>query len=76
MQPTPCILKHRAQVGEGLTRLGFKCRACRLASRRNYARLTGGEHEIAYSHSLRVGTNPRNTPAVDDFLWECHRRLP
>jgi hypothetical protein len=25
---------------------------------------------------LRVGTNARNTAAVDDFLWKCHRRSP
>jgi hypothetical protein len=75
VQTSPSILKHGAQIGEGLTSLRFKCRAGRLASRRIYARLTGGKDEVAYSHSLRVGPNSRNTPAVDDFLWERHRRL-
>ena len=76
MQTRPSVLKHRPQIGEGLTSLRVECRARRLARHRIDARLTRGKDEIPYSHRLRVGTNARNTAAVDDFLWKCHRRSP
>jgi hypothetical protein len=65
----PGVFEYGLQIRECLARLRLKGIAGNMSGRRIDSGLAGGVNEVADTYGLRVGADPGDAGAINDFRW-------